>query len=83
MGGDGRAPRLLLGQRGLYNEALAATAAAPGAGVLLEKRVWVRARGQLRARPLAAGQAFLRTQRSFRGIFSRCSLLTVSAPWRG
>ena len=66
MGGDGRAPCLLLGQRGLHNEALAATAAAPGAGVLLEKRVWVRAGGPLRARPPAAGQVFLRTQRNGR-----------------
>lgn len=64
MRGDGRAPRLLLGQRGLHDEALAATAAAPGASILLEKRVQVRAEGQLVARPPAVGQAFLRTHRS-------------------
>ena len=64
--GDGRAPRLLLGQRGLHDEALAAAAAAPGASVLLEKTVWVRAGGQLIAQPPAAGQAFLWTHRSGR-----------------
>lgn len=43
MGGDGWAPCLLLGQRGLHDEALPTTAAAPRAGVLLEDREhWVR-----------------------------------------
>lgn len=34
MGGDGRAPRLLLGQWGLHDEAFPTAAAAPRAGVL-------------------------------------------------
>lgn len=38
MGGDGRAPRLLLGQWGLHDEAFPTAAAAPRAGVLLEDR---------------------------------------------
>lgn len=58
MGGDGRAPCLLLGQRGLHDEAFPTAAAAPRASVLLEDRKQrVRAgaggsdHGQRRARP--------------------------------
>lgn len=46
VGGDGGAPRLLLGQRGLHDEALpTAAAAAPRAGVLLEDREQESGRG--------------------------------------
>lgn len=58
VGGDGRAPCLLLGQRGLHDEAFPTAAAAPRASVLLEDRKQrVRAgaggshHGQRRARP--------------------------------
>lgn len=37
--GDGWAPCLLLGERGLHNEAFPTSTAAPGAGVLREERI--------------------------------------------
>lgn len=60
MGGDGWAPRFLLGQRGLHDEAFPTTAAAPRAGILLEDREdWVRTgvqgMGQLRPLPTRLG----------------------------
>ena len=76
VGGDGRAPCLLLGQRGLHNEALTATAAAPGAGVLLGKRVWVRAGGgselghQQRARPSSGRRGTVALQRDVLAMLS-------------
>lgn len=81
MRGDGRAPRLLLGQRGLHNEAFPAAAAAPRASVLLEDR----AAHQGVGRRLAAGsdgaheasQAFLQTQR--KGLACR-HVLELSLP---
>lgn len=59
MGGDGWAPRLLLGQRGLHDEALPTTAAAPRASVLLEDR-------EHRVRTGVRGWGLLQTQRGSR-----------------
>lgn len=52
MGGDGRAPCLLLGQRGLHDEAFPTAATAPRASVLLEDRK--SGSGQGRAAPTTA-----------------------------
>lgn len=67
MGGDGRAPCLLLGQWGLHKEALPTTSAAPRAGVLLKDREqWVSMGGGGRGRVAnedGGGWVFLKTHR--------------------
>lgn len=53
VGGNGRAPRLLLGKWGLHDEAFSTAAAAPRAGVLGAREQWVRVGvGRVREGPL-------------------------------